>query len=41
MKGKSRCFGFVTYKDPQLLDEVLSKKHSLDGKEVVWMMNKS
>jgi len=32
--GKSRCFGFVTYKDPQLLDEVLSKKHSIDGKEI-------
>jgi len=32
--GKSRCFGFVTYKDSDLLDEVLSKKHSIDGKEI-------
>jgi RNA recognition motif-containing protein len=32
--GKSRCFGFVTYKDPQILDDVLSKKHSIDGKEI-------
>jgi hypothetical protein len=32
--GKSRGFGFVTYKDPKILDHVLSKAHIIDGKEV-------
>jgi len=32
--GKSRCFGFVTYKDPKILDDVLSKKHTIDSKEI-------
>jgi len=32
--GKSRCFGFVTYKDPKILDDVLSKKHTIDQKEI-------
>ncbi len=32
--GKSRGFGFVTYKDSRAVDEVLSKPHIIDGKEV-------
>lgn len=32
--GKSRGFGFVTYRDSRAVDEVLSKPHILDGKEV-------
>jgi RNA recognition motif-containing protein len=32
--GKSRGFGFVTYKDSRVVDDVLSKPHIIDGKEV-------
>ena len=33
--GKSRGFGFVTYKDPKCVDKVLAAKpHMLDGKSV-------
>ena len=33
--GKSRGFGFVTYKDPKCVEKVLSSKpHELDGKSV-------
>lgn len=32
--GKSRCFGFVTYKDANAVDDVLSKKHIIDSKEI-------
>jgi len=32
--GMSRCFGFLTFKDPSVIDEILKKKHNLDGKDV-------
>lgn len=32
--GKSRCFGFVTFSDPNVLDDILSKVHVLDKKQV-------
>lgn len=34
--GKSRGFGFITYKDPKAVEKVLeAKPHTLDGKLVV------
>lgn len=32
--GKSRCFGFVAFADPSVLDIVLAKTHILDNKQV-------
>ena len=32
--GRSRCFGFVCYEDPAVLDVVLQKIHILDKKQV-------
>lgn len=32
--GKSRCFGFVTFADPVVVDIVLQKTHILDKKQV-------
>jgi heterogeneous nuclear ribonucleoprotein A1/A3 len=32
--GMSRCFGFLTFKDPSVIDEILKKKHNLDGKDI-------
>ncbi|XP_052098319.1 DAZ-associated protein 1-like isoform X2 [Mytilus californianus] len=32
--GKSRGFGFVTFKDPNCVDTVLSTQHSIDGRQV-------
>lgn len=32
--GKSRGFGFVTYKDSQVTNQVLAQTHIIDGKEV-------
>lgn len=32
--GKSRCFGFVNFADPSVLDVVLQKTHILDSKQV-------
>lgn len=32
--GKSRGFGFVTFKDSQVISKVLKEVHKLDGKEV-------
>jgi len=33
--GKSRGFGFITYKDPKSVEKVLEvKPHTLDGKLV-------
>lgn len=32
--GKSRCFGFVNFADPSVLDIVLAKTHILDNKQV-------
>ena len=35
--GKSRGFGFITFKDPKYVELVLkSKPHTLDGKSVVF-----
>lgn len=33
--GKSRCFGFVTFSDPSVVDAVLEKTHILDKKQVL------
>lgn len=33
--GKSRCFGFVTFSDPSVVDTVLEKTHILDKKQVL------
>lgn len=32
--GRSRCFGFVTFADPVVVDIVLQKTHILDKKQV-------
>jgi len=32
--GMSRCFGFLTFKDPSVIDNILKQKHKLDGKEI-------
>ena len=32
--GKSRGFGFITYKEPESLDKVLAEDQYLDGKKV-------
>jgi RNA-binding protein Musashi len=32
--GKSRCFGFVSYADPAVIDAVVRQIHVLDGKQV-------
>ncbi len=32
--GRSRCFGFVTFADPLVVDIVLQKTHVLDKKQV-------
>lgn len=33
--GKSRCFGFVTFTDYNVVDNVLQKIHILDKKQVI------
>lgn len=32
--GKSRGFGFVTFKDPSVLEVVLPEKHKIDNRMV-------
>jgi RNA-binding protein Musashi len=32
--GRSRGFGFLTFKDPKTVNTVMVKEHSLDGKLV-------
>lgn len=32
--GRSRCFGFVSFSDPEVLDSLLQKTHILDKKQV-------
>lgn len=32
--GKSRCFGFVGFADPAVVDTVVQKTHILDGKQI-------
>lgn len=32
--GMSRCFGFLTFKDPATIDVVLKQQHTLDGKKI-------
>jgi len=32
--GRSRGFGFLTFKDPKVVNTVMVKEHSLDGKLV-------
>jgi len=32
--GMSRCFGFLTFKDPSVIDNILKQKHKLDGKDI-------
>lgn len=34
LTGKSRGFGFVTFKNPNLIKKVLADTHSIDGKRV-------
>ena len=34
--GRSRGFGFLTFKDPKTVNIVMVKEHSLDGKLVRW-----
>lgn len=35
--GRSRCFGFVSFSDPEVLDSLLQKTHILDKKQVNFM----
>lgn len=35
-EGRSRCFGFVTFENPSVVDEILSKTHILDKKQVIF-----
>ena len=33
--GQSRCFGFVTFTDPQVIDEFMKQRpHILDGRQI-------
>ncbi|OMJ94370.1 hypothetical protein SteCoe_2413 [Stentor coeruleus] len=32
--GRSRCFGFITMKDPSEIEKILSQDHNLDGKKI-------
>jgi len=32
--GRSRCFGFVSFVDPLIVDVILQKTHILDRKQV-------
>lgn len=32
--GRSRGFGFLTFRDPKVVNTVMVKEHSLDGKLV-------
>ena len=33
--GQSRCFGFVTFTDPQTIDEFMKQRpHTLDGRQI-------
>lgn len=32
--GRSRGFGFLTFKDPKVVNTVMVKEHTLDGKLV-------
>lgn len=34
VSGKPRGFGFVTFKDPSLVDSVCKQGHTLDSKKV-------
>lgn len=34
--GRSRGFGFLTFKDPKTVNIVMVKEHFLDGKIVSW-----
>ena len=33
-EGRSRCFGFIRFEDPSVLDVVLEKTHILDKKQI-------
>ena len=33
--GKSRGFGFITFEDEQVTDDVVSKTHIIEGREVI------
>lgn len=33
--GQSRCFGFVTFTDPETIDKFMQQRpHTLDGREI-------
>lgn len=38
--GRSRGFGFLTFKDPKTVNIVMVKEHYLDGKIVSWRLLK-
>ena len=38
--GRSRGFGFLTFKDPKVVNVVMVKEHLLDGKLVSFLQEK-
>lgn len=35
--GRPRGFGFITYADPSVVDEVIQESHVIDGKQVSFL----
>lgn len=40
LTGKSRGFGFVTFRNADLVHKVLSETHYIDGKKVFWILQR-
>ena len=36
--GRPRGFGFITYADPSVVDEVIQETHIIDGKQVSFLL---